>query len=79
MPPPAVTPARERTEAHLDWEMPRPRRNKSRARLEKKRSRPATFVSRARKCGAEAGLVPAEYKRDSFGVLAGRIVAVDYG
>jgi hypothetical protein len=27
----------------------------------------------------EAGLVPAEYKRDSFGVLDGRIVAVDYG
>jgi len=25
------------------------------------------------------GLVPAEYKRDSFGVLEGRIVAVDYG
>lgn len=24
-------------------------------------------------------LVPAEMKRDSFGVLAGRIVAVDYG
>jgi hypothetical protein len=29
--------------------------------------------------GAEAGLIPAEYKRDSFGVLAGHIVAVDYG
>jgi hypothetical protein len=26
-----------------------------------------------------AGLVPAEYKPDSFGVLDGRIVAVDYG
>ena len=25
------------------------------------------------------GLVPAEYKCDSFGVLNGRIVAVDYG
>jgi hypothetical protein len=27
----------------------------------------------------DAGLVPAEYKRDSFGVLKGRVVAVDYG
>jgi hypothetical protein len=27
----------------------------------------------------EAGIVPAEYKRDSFGVMNGRIVAVDYG
>jgi hypothetical protein len=26
-----------------------------------------------------SGLVPVEYKRDSFGVLDGRIVAVDYG
>jgi hypothetical protein len=26
-----------------------------------------------------SGLVPAEYKRDSFGVLNGRIVAVDTG
>ena len=26
-----------------------------------------------------SGLVPVEYKRDSFGVLEGRIVAVDYG
>jgi hypothetical protein len=26
-----------------------------------------------------AGLIPAEYKPDSFGVLNGRIVAVDYG
>jgi hypothetical protein len=25
------------------------------------------------------GLVPTEYKRDSFGVMDGRIVAVDYG
>jgi hypothetical protein len=27
----------------------------------------------------DAGIVPAEYKRDSFGVLDQRIVAVDYG
>jgi hypothetical protein len=27
----------------------------------------------------EAGLIPAEYKRDSFGVFVGHIVAVDYG
>jgi hypothetical protein len=27
----------------------------------------------------EAGIVPAEYKRDSFGLINGRIVAVDYG
>jgi hypothetical protein len=27
----------------------------------------------------DAGMVPAEYKRDSFGVLNGRVVAVDYG
>ncbi|RZN33769.1 hypothetical protein [Bradyrhizobium sp. Leo121] len=27
----------------------------------------------------EAGIVPAEYKRDSFGVLKKRVVAVDYG
>ncbi|MBV9245176.1 MAG: hypothetical protein JO366_10235 [Methylobacteriaceae bacterium] len=27
----------------------------------------------------EAGIVPAEHKRDSFGVLGGRIVAVDHG
>jgi hypothetical protein len=26
-----------------------------------------------------SGLVPVEYKRDSFGVLDGRIVALDYG
>jgi hypothetical protein len=26
-----------------------------------------------------SGIVPAEYKRDSFGALKGRIVAVDYG
>jgi hypothetical protein len=28
---------------------------------------------------AAAGLVPTEYKRDSFGVLGGRVVAIDYG
>jgi hypothetical protein len=27
----------------------------------------------------DAGIIPAEYKRDSFGALNGRIVAVDYG
>jgi predicted GH43/DUF377 family glycosyl hydrolase len=27
----------------------------------------------------EIMIIPAEYKRDSFGVLDGRIVAVDYG
>jgi hypothetical protein len=27
----------------------------------------------------DAGIVPAEYKRDSFGVLNARMVAVDYG
>jgi hypothetical protein len=27
----------------------------------------------------DAGIIPAEYKRESFGFLNGRIVAVDYG
>jgi hypothetical protein len=28
---------------------------------------------------SDAGLVPAEYKRDSFGMLDGRVVAADSG
>jgi len=36
----------------------------------------ALTIGNAEPC---VGLVPAEYKPDSFGVLSGRVVAIDYG
>ena len=36
----------------------------------------ALTIGNAEPC---VGLVPAEYKHDSFGVLGGRVVAIDYG
>ena len=39
---------------------------------------PAIVAAHPGQRRAGAGIVPVEYKRDSFGVLGGRIVAVDY-